>query len=53
HCKAGHSCSIAAVMAYLTHAHHWPHVRTRLLCVAAAAYPQHQIRLGTHGIQDS
>ncbi|KIM60105.1 hypothetical protein SCLCIDRAFT_67019, partial [Scleroderma citrinum Foug A] len=24
HCKAGRSCSVAAVMAYLIHAHHWP-----------------------------
>ena len=40
HCKAGRSCSVAAVMAYLIHAHHWPLSRAyAFVVVAAAGYP--------------
>jgi len=41
HCKAGRSRSVAAVMAYLIHAHYWPLSRAyRSSSVAAMAYPQ-------------
>ena len=39
HCKAGRSCSITAVMTYLTHAHHWPLSRTYAFVVRCHRSP--------------